>query len=128
MSGHVAPIEHASQGGVRPEVDWLTCLDDQLDHAVAISSDADTIDRDAAAEQYAICGTLFVTAPPACIPRPPCPHCAMFVRAGGSSRGAPKRPSPVQTAQQTHRGWLRQLRIRLLARAALVTLGWKAAL
>jgi hypothetical protein len=123
MSVQVAPTEHPGLGGVSAEIDWLTCLDDQLDHAVAISSDAGTVDDGAVVEQYALCGTLFVTAPPACVPRPPCPRCARLVRACDSLRGTPEGLPTLQTAQHARHAWLRRLQICRLASVELLTSG-----
>ncbi|HVK25101.1 MAG TPA: hypothetical protein VM677_27405 [Actinokineospora sp.] len=52
------------------EVDWITCVDDGLDHGVLVLHRArDGLHR-------TLCGSSVVEAPSACVPRPPCPDCA----------------------------------------------------
>jgi hypothetical protein len=107
MSVQVVLIERACASGVLPEVDWLTCLDDQLDHAVTAGAVASTSDSSTTRTQQAVCGTVFVTAPPGCLPRPPCLGCAEFVRTG-SVHGAAQQLSAAQARGRTRREWWRR--------------------
>jgi len=110
---------------VDAEVDWLTCLDDQLDHTVAVRSVASMVNG-GVVEQDALCGIVFATAPPGCIPRPPCPSCAVFVRARDSLRGAQERLSTDQAGRHTRLGWWRRLRSRQKVSVEPVMSGWEA--
>ncbi|WP_436501335.1 hypothetical protein [Actinokineospora sp. HUAS TT18] len=70
------------------EVDWITCVDDGMDHGVFVAHRAQE------GLHRTLCGSSVVEAPEACVPRPPCPACARAL-----SRPAPRASWP--------RRWLR---------------------